>query len=224
MNKRKLLIKSISVGIMAFVIFNLALFLPAGSIYYWNAWIFNFVTFVPLILFVIYMFHKDPKLLERRLNYKEREKEQKILQLLGIVEFLALFLLPGFDFRYHWSFVPLLIVILSNIGYFLGYLFIIRVFIENSYASRIIQVEKNQKVISTGPYAYIRHPMYLGVLIMYFFMPIALGSFYALIAFIFLPVHIIQRIRNEEKVLEKELPGYDEYKEKVKFKLIPKIW
>lgn len=224
MNKRKLLLKSISIFFLSFIVLNITLFLPAGTIYYWQAWILISVTFVPLIFFVTYMYHKDPKLLERRLNAREKEKEQKILQLLGIVEFLGLFLLPGFDFRYHWSHVPVPIVILSNIGYLLGYLFIVRVFLENSYASRVIQVEKNQKVISTGPYAYIRHPMYLGVLIMYFFLPIALGSYYSVIAYILLPVHLALRIRNEEKVLEKELPGYKEYKEKVKFKMIPYLW
>jgi protein-S-isoprenylcysteine O-methyltransferase Ste14 len=224
MNKKMLVGKSILMLLLAFVFLNVPLFLSAGSIRYWNVWYFNITMFLPMIFFLLYLIKKDPTLLERRMKFKEKEKEQKKIQTIGIFIFLILFVLPGLDFRFKWSHVPTILVILGNIGYLAGYLFAMRVLLENSYASRVIEVVEGQKVISSGPYAVIRHPMYIGVLIMYFFLPIALGSYYTLIAFIPMPIHIVLRIKNEEKVLEKELAGYKEYKEKVKYRLIPRIW
>ncbi len=138
--------------------------------------------------------------------------------------FILCFLIPGFDYRFNWSEVPTILVVFANIMVFLGYLFVFFVFRENSYTSRIVEVEKEQKVISTGPYSLVRHPMYLGTIVMYLFTPLALGSWWALIGFLFFPLLLIFRIFNEEEVLLRDLPGYKEYCHKTRYRLIPYIW
>ena len=179
---------------------------------------------VPMILFVRYLYKNDPELLKRRLRMKERQKTQRLIQIVMWPFFLLAFIIPGFDYRWHWSDVPLTIVVLSDVLVLLSYLFIGLVFKTNSYASRIIEVEKGQKVITTGPYAIVRHPMYLGVLIMYIFSPLALGSYWALIpALLIVPILFI-RIIGEEKELLENLEGYKEYVMKTKYRLIPGIW
>ena len=200
------------------------LFLPAGSFMYWEAWIYSVVLFIPLIITVSYLHKKDPALLERRMRFKEKEEKQKIIAKFFTLPFLLGFLIPGFDFRFNWSEIPVALVIAANIMVFLGYILVFFVFRENSYASRIVEVEKEQKVISTGPYSVVRHPMYTGIIFMFLFTPIALGSWYAMIVFIFLPVIIIFRIYNEEKYLCENLPGYIGYRQKTRFRIIPYIW
>lgn len=210
--------------IMAPIFVGLMLFLPAGSLNYWQAWIYCGVLFIPMIFVVFYFLKKDPELLERRMRMKEKEEKQKTIIKIGYILFFIGFIIPGLDYRYQWSNVPLYLVISANAIVFLGYIFVFFVLRENSYASRIIEVEIGQKVITTGPYAIVRHPLYLGVLMMYLFTPLALGSYWAMVFFLPLLPLIIARLLNEEEMLLKELPGYKEYCQKTRYHLIPFIW
>jgi protein-S-isoprenylcysteine O-methyltransferase Ste14 len=210
--------------IMAPIILGLMLFLPAGSLDYWQAWLYCGVLFIPVFFVVFYFFKYDPELLERRMRMREKEEKQKTIQIFGIIIFFIGFLIPGLDYRYHWSNVPVYLVIVANGMVLSGYIFVFLVFRENSYASRIIEVEKGQQVITTGPYAIVRHPMYLGVLVMYLFTPLALGSYWAIIFFLPLIPLLVSRLLNEEEKLLRELPGYKEYCQKTKYHLIPFIY
>ena len=203
---------------------GLMLFLPAGSLDYWQAWIYCGVIFIPVSFVVFYFLKKDPELLERRMRVKEHEEKQKTIVKLGMIIFFIGFIIPGFDYRYHWSNVPVYLVIVANAIVLSGYIFVFLVFRENSYASRIIEVVKDQEVITTGPYAIVRHPMYLGVLVMYLFTPLALGSYWAIIFFLPLIPLLVSRLLNEEEVLLRELPGYKEYCQKTRYHLVPFIW
>jgi protein-S-isoprenylcysteine O-methyltransferase Ste14 len=171
-----------------------------------------------------YFIRKDPGLLERRMRAKEKERRQIIITSLGTPVFLGIYLLPGFDRRYGWSSVPALVVIAADILVLAGYALFVRVLKENSYASRIVEVEERQKVITTGPYAMVRHPMYVAVMIMFGLTPLALGSYWAVVPALSLILVLVARIRNEEKVLADELAGYREYMRRVKFRLVPGIW
>ena len=158
------------------------------------------------------------------MRLKEKETTQKRIVGLSRIPFILGFLIPGFDYRFQWSDVPVLVVIIGNIMVFLGYWIVFLVFRENSYTSRIVEVEKGQKVITSGPYALVRHPMYTGIILMYLFTPVALGSWWALLIFGFTPLVLILRIFNEEELLKRELPGYKEYCQKVHYRLLPYIW
>jgi len=210
--------------LLAIVVLGLMFFLPAGTIRYWEAWVYCGILFIPMFFVFIYLLKNNPQLLQRRMRTQEREKPQRLFVKLSILVFVLAFIIPGLDYRFNWSSVPLAVVIIADIVVLTGYFLFFLVLRENSYASRIVEVEKDQKVISTGPYSVIRHPMYLGVLLLYLFSPIALGSFWAIIAFVPLPVLVIFRIFNEEQVLFKELPGYKDYMQKVKYRLIPFVW
>ena len=202
----------------------LVLFLPAGSFNYWQAWVFMAVLFTPAIVILAYFLKHDPEFLERRLRYREKEtSQQKLIIVTDLILLIGIFI-PGLDYRYGWSNVPVWLVIASDIVVFLAYMFIFFVFRENSYASRIVEVDKKQKVISTGPYAIVRHPMYATLIPMYLCVPLALGSYPALIFFAPIIVVIILRIFDEEKLLLRNLKGYREYTKKVRYRLIPGIW
>lgn len=199
-------------------------FLPAGTIFYWQAWLYLAVLFIPMLLMLRYLIKHEPDLLERRLRMKEKEAEQKLIITLSNLYILAIFLLPGFDRRYGWSDVPVPVALLADLIVLLGYGLFMLVLKENRYAGRTIEVEAQQQVITGGPYAWVRHPLYLAVLVMIVFSPLALGSYWAMIPMILLPVLLVARIRNEEAVLLRELAGYEAYVEKTKYRLIPGVW
>lgn len=199
-------------------------FLPAGTIAYWEAWAYLTILLVPMFLVLIYLLKNEPDLLERRLRMKEKKAEQKLIIKISYIYFLLTFLLPGFDRRFEWSDVPLQVVIIADILVLLGYGLFFLVIRENRYASRIIEVELEQEVISSGPYAIVRHPMYLGITLMYGLSPLALGSYWAMIPALLIIPLLVARIRNEEIVLQSELKGYQEYMQKTRYRLIPGIW
>ncbi len=206
------------------IIVGALFFIPAGTLSYWQAWVYCGVIFLPMIAVLAYLITCDPGLLERRIRTGEKEPVQKKIIILSSAAFLACLIIPGLDFRFAWSQVPLWLVFLSDILVFCGYMIFFITLRENSYASRIIEVEPGQQVISTGPYAYIRHPMYSGMLLMFLFTPSALGSFVALITFPLLLLTIVWRIKNEETVLIRDLTGYPDYCRKVRYRLVPGIW
>ncbi len=210
--------------IIILLVLGVILFATAGSFRYWEAWVF-WLQISALTLFITaYFLKKDPELLSRRRQTKEKETTQKIPIILAILN-LSGYLIPGLDFRFHWSAVPFGMVIVANVMVFLGYTFIFLVFKENSYASAVIQVEEKQQLITTGPYAIIRHPMYTGMLLWQLFMPLALGSYWALIpSIVFFIPFLVLRIQGEETLLLRDLPGYKEYCQKTRYRMIPYIW
>ena len=210
--------------LMLFPVLGLCFFLPAWSLKYWEGWLYILIIAVPVGVFGAYLFRNDPKLLERRMRTKETRKEQKLVIKLSALCFPFIFVLPGFDKRLGWSKVPLTVELISFALVLLGYLMITAVFRANSFASRVIEVETSQKVISTGPYAIVRHPMYSATSVFYFFTPLALGSYWALIPAALLLLVFIPRIRGEEKELTEHLEGYREYTRKVRYRLIPGLW
>ena len=223
-SNRQLLVKVLIRFVLAIILIGLNFFLPAGSIKFWEAWVYMGILFTPMIFILIYLLKKDPELLERRMKMKEKEEPQKVFVKLSILVFFIAFIIPGFDYRFEWSEVPFVVIIIADLFIFIGYLLFFLVLKENTHASRIIEVGKGQKIISTGPYAIIRHPMYVAVLMMYILSPLALGSYWAVLAVLPLPALIILRIKNEEKILIDKLSGYKEYTQKVKYRLIPYIW
>jgi len=206
------------------VVLGLLVLLPAGTLSYWQLYLYLGTLVVPMILVLFYFLRVDPRFLERRNRAKEKEKQQVLIGRLSSLIFLAGFIIPGLDYRFSWSQVPAFMSISADIVILLGYLIVFFVFRQNSYASRIIEVEEEQKVISTGLYGIVRHPMYVGVLIMFIPTPVALGSYWGLIPFALFPLSLALRILNEEKVLSANLKGYKEYCQKTKYRLIPFLW
>jgi protein-S-isoprenylcysteine O-methyltransferase Ste14 len=220
----KLLISAITKYILGFVLVAMLLFLPAWTLRYPHAWLFIALLFVPMLLMGIVLFAKAPALLEKRLNNKEKEKAQKGVVALSGLMFPVGFVLSALDFRFGWSCVPLWVVIAASVLFLLGYAMYAEVMRENAYLSRTVEVQENQTVIDTGLYGIVRHPMYLATLLMFLPLSLILGSFWGLIPFALYPIVILIRIRNEEKVLAVNLPGYAEYKTKVKYRLLPFVW
>lgn len=208
----------------SFLVLGTFFFLTAGTLAYWEAWVYLFILFTPMTGLSIYLLRHDPALLERRLQYKEKRKQQKGIIALSYPIFLLAFLIPGLDKRFGWTNTPIAAIIIAQVLVLTGYAVVIWVFRENSYASRIIEVQAGQKVIDTGPYAIIRHPMYLGVGMLYILSPLALGSWLAVIPALPLLIILILRIRDEEVALARDLPGYSNYMQKVRYRLIPGIW
>ena len=224
MNKIKLLLSTIIKFSFGIIFVGLLLFLPAGTFNYFNAWLFMSLLFIPMFILGIFLFIKSPELLEKRLNAKEKEKTQKGVVGFSAILFLASFLIAGFDYRFDWSEIPMWCVILASVILLVSYGMYAEVMRENIYLSRTIEVQENQKVIDTGLYGIIRHPMYSVTIWLFLAIPIVLGSWWALLCMAPYPFLIAIRILNEEKVLENNLSGYKEYKAKVKYRLVPFIW
>lgn len=219
--------KTISGFITLLAIMGILIFMPAWTANYLQAWLYLLTFAVSTALITIYLFKNDPNLLKRRLNAgstAEKEKSQKTIQSMASVFFCLIYIIAGFDYRFRWSNISIYISLLANIFVILGFFIVFLVFKENSYTSAIIEVDKDQKVISTGMYAIVRHPMYSGAILMLVFSAVALGSYWALLSVIALTLTIIARLLHEEKFLSKNLSGYEEYCEKVKYRLIPFIW
>ena len=223
-NKKKFIMMVIIRFTIIFVMMALLFFLPARTIYFWEAWVFMILLFIPAICLLFYLIRKDPEVLEKRMKMKEKEKEQKLIMSLSSLFFIGALLIPGFDKYYGWSNIPLWLKIFGDIMVFLGYIMFVAVLLQNRYASRIIELQEKQKVIDTGLYSVVRHPMYDAFLLLYGFAPLALGSYWMLLGNVLLIFVIVFRILNEEKVLKKELAGYKEYAQKVKYRLIPGLW
>ena len=212
----KFLIGSLLVGALIFV--------PAGTIKFLNGWIFMGVLFVPMFIFGIYLMFKNPDLLKRRLNAKEKEGEQKTVIALSGLMFMAGFVIAGLNYRFGWVVLPNIVTIIASIVFVISYILYAEVLRENAYLLRTIEVEKGQKVVDTGMYGIVRHPMYIVTILLFLSIPLILGSIISFVIFLMYPFIIIKRIKNEEKVLEKDLDGYIEYEKKVKYRLIPFIW
>lgn len=206
------------------IFLGLLVLLPAGTFNFWQVYVYFGIFVIPMSLVLIYFIKRDPRFLERRANTSEKEKQQILISILSTAIFLSGFIVSGLDHRFGWSNIPEVAVILVDILILLGYLIIFSVFKQNSYASNIVEVGETQKVISTGLYGVVRHPMYVGVLIMFIPTPIALGSYWGLIPFAFLPLSLVLRILNEEKLLKENLEGYKEYCHQTKYRLIPFLW
>jgi protein-S-isoprenylcysteine O-methyltransferase Ste14 len=209
------------------VVMGATIFLPAWTLDYWQAWIFLPVFFGCSIAITVYLMKNDPKLLERRVNAgvgAEQEKSQNIIQALAALAFIAIFVVSAFDHRFAWSTVPPYLTALGDILVVLGFYVVFLVFKENTFASGTIEVGVEQKVISTGPYALVRHPMYVGALVMLVGVPLALGSLWGLLAIVPMTLVIVARLLDEEKFLAKNLAGYSDYQGKVRCRLLPLIW
>lgn len=223
--KTKNMVTTIVVRFALLLIFlGATILIPAGTFNYWQAYVYFSFLVVPMAFVLFYFLKHDPQFLERRIKAKEKEKAQKIIQVVFTLFFIAAFVVSGLDHRNGWSSVPLYITLLANIVSLLGYIMVFFVFKQNSYASRIVEVESNQKVITTGLYSIVRHPMYVGVIVMWLPIPVALGSYWGLLPVATIPFALVLRILNEEKVLKRELAGYTQYCQKTKYRLVPFVW
>ena len=220
----KLFISAIIKFLLGVVLVGVLIFLPAGSFYFIQGWILMGILFVPMFIAGVVMMIKNPQLLEKRLNAKEKEKEQSVVVKLSGLMFIAGFVVAGLDHRFGWFTLPLWVTIAGAVLFLTAYGLYAEVLRENTYLSRTIQVQENQKVIDTGLYGIIRHPMYSVTLLLFLSMPLVLGSLFSFFIFLAYPFIIAKRIRNEEEVLTRELTGYKQYKEKVKYRIIPFIW
>lgn len=224
MNKSSLLWNALIKFFCGVVLMGLVLFLPAGTFAYINAWLFMALLFIPMICLGIVLFLKAPALLEKRLHTKEKEKTQVGVVLFSALMFVGAFVIAGLDYRFGWTFVPRWLVIVAAGLQLFAYGLYAEVMRENAYLSRTVEVQENQRVVDTGLYGIVRHPMYMTTVLLYLAMPLVLGSWLSFLIMLLYPVIIVFRIRNEEKVLEEGLPGYTEYKNKVKYRLLPFIW
>lgn len=220
----KLLISAVSKYLLGLVMVGALLFLPAGGFDYINGWLFCGLLFVPMLILGVVLFVKSPELLRKRLDSREKEKTQQGVIAWSGLFFLVGFVLAGLDHRFGWSYVPTWVVIAAAVILLISYAFYAEVMRENAFLSRKIEVQQGQYVIDTGLYGIVRHPMYAVTLWLFLSIPLVLGSWYALICFAIYPVLIVIRILNEEKVLTEELPGYAEYRTRVRYRLILWIW
>ena len=220
----KLFIEAIIKVSLGIILVGLLLFLPAGTLDYWNGQLFMCLLFVPMLIGGIILMIKNPELLKLRLNNKEKEMEQKEVIILSGIMFLVGFIVAGLNYRFEWLILPDIVVTISGILFIFAYILYAEVLRENTFLSRTIEVQKDQKVVDTGLYSIVRHPMYAITVLLFLTMPLILGSLFSFIIFLVYPFILVKRIKNEEEVLERDLKGYKEYKNKVKYRLIPYIW
>jgi len=220
----KLFLSALEKYVMGLLFMAVLVFWPAGSLRFWNGWLLIGLLFVPMLILGIVLFIKAPELLKKRLNAKEKSADQQGVVAVSGLMFLGGFIVAGLDHRLSWSAVPDWVVIVASAVFLISYALYAEVMRENAYLSRTIEVQEGQRVIDAGLYGIVRHPMYAVTLWLFLAIPLILGSWYALILFVIYPAVIAVRIRGEEKLLEEELPGYKEYKKKVKYRMIPLIW
>jgi len=219
-----LLIQAVFKLLGGLVIVALLLLVPAGTIFYWNAWLFMTSLFIPMLIAGGVLLTKAPDLLAKRLNRRETEKDQQLVIVLSMFMFVGGFIIAALDFRFGWSDLPDWVSVAAAIVLLISYGLFAEVMRENAYLSRVVEVQEGQTVVDTGLYGIVRHPMYFATLFLFLSIPLILGSAYALVPFLFYPFLLVRRIRNEEAVLRKSLPGYEEYTKKVRYRLIPFIW
>ena len=220
----KLLVEALTKFFCGLVLVGLLIFLPAGTIYYTYGWLLIGLLFGPMLIAGFVMLHKSPEFLKKRLDVKEKQGTQKGVVAFSGLMFITGFLVSGLDFRFGWSTMPTWVVVTASVLFLIAYALYAEVMRQNAYLSRTIKVEAGQTVVDTGMYGVVRHPMYAVTILLFLMIPLVLGSWFALIAFVFYPAIIIVRLKNEEELLTRELPGYAEYKQKVKYRIIPFVW
>ena len=220
----KLFASAVIKFLLGALLVGLLIFLPAGTVHFPYGWLFMGLLFIPMFAAGLVMLWKSPKLLEKRLDVKEKQATQKgVLAFSGLI-FLAGFILSGLDYQFGWSKMSGWVTVTASVVFLAAYGLYAEVLRENAYLSRTVKVEEGQQVVDTGLYGIVRHPMYAATILLFTAMPLILGSWYGLIPFAFYPVIIVIRLQNEEELLTRELPGYDAYKKKVKYRLFPFIW
>ena len=220
----KLFVQALTKFLAGLLLVGLLMFLPAGTFAYWQAWLFMAVLFIPMFIAGLILMKINPALLRKRLNAKEEQLEQKEVVLFSGLMFLSSFIIAGLNFRFEWLVLPAWVTIIGTVIFLLAYVLYAEVLRENEYLSRTIEVQEGQKVVDTGLYGIVRHPMYMATVLLFLSMPIILGSIFSfVIMLVYIPI-IAKRIRNEEKVLEEGLDGYKQYKERVKYRIIPFVW
>ena len=220
----KLLINALIKFTCGLLMVGLLIFLPAGTVCYANGWLLMGLLFVPMLIAGFVMFFKSPDFLAKRLDAKEKQATQKGVVAFSGLMFVGGFVVAGLDFRFGWSAMPVAVTVVSSVLFLLSYGLYAQVMRENAYLSRTIKVEEGQKVVDTGLYGIVRHPMYMATILLFLMIPMVLGSWYALIIFACYPAIIIVRLKDEEELLTRQLPGYAEYKQKVKYRIIPFVW
>jgi protein-S-isoprenylcysteine O-methyltransferase Ste14 len=220
----KTIIKAIAPSISVFIFWGIPLFLISGTWLNWNAWLFILTVAISWGIIQLYLAKNDPGLFEKRQLKTEKKGSQQIILLLCTVSLVSAIILSGFDYRFHWSVIPFFLSVLFTLVMILGFVMLFFVMKQNSFAARIIEIQEEQRVIDTGLYARVRHPMYLSLIVVFLFTPIILGSWFAFLPIIFIPFLLTFRIQYEEKELQKSLKGYEAYMKKVKYRLIPFIW
>lgn len=222
--KAFLLLNALSKLSLGFLLISILIFLPAGTIQFFYGWLFIAVLFAPMLCIGIILLIKNPELLEKRLNSKEKNKSQSLVVKASALMFVVGFVISGLDFRFQWSNLPKLVSIIATVLFLLSYLFYWIVAGQNPYLSRVVEIQDNQRVIDTGLYSVVRHPMYTVTLFMFLSVPFILGSVYSFFIFLLYPAILVIRINDEEALLKCELVGYSQYMKKVKYRLIPFVW
>lgn len=220
----KLLLNALTKFLCGLLLVGLLIFPPAGTLQFTYGWLFTGLLFVPMLIAGFVMYFKSPDFLARRLDAREKQATQKGVVALSGLMFIAGFVVAGLDYRFGWSKMPLPVTVAASVLFLLAYILYAEVMRENTYLSRTVKVEEGQTVVDTGLYSIVRHPMYMATILLFLMIPVVLGSWYALIVFAFYPAIIIVRLKDEENLLTRELPGYEEYKQKVKYRMIPFIW